>query len=445
MKKKRRKNDPAATNRSLKREIRRRLFIEKELRCREEKFRLVADYTYDWEYWVTPHGNFNYISPSCERITGYSVKEFESSPELLLQITLPADRKLLADHLEEELHSKKICHLDFRIRSKAGKEVWISHFCQPAYDVHNEFVGRRASNRDITNRMKMSQELAESEKRLRLALDASSDGVWDWNLIEDEVYYGQNWHRLLGYTDEDMKTKTLSWDKVMHPDDMERTLKKLEEHIAGQTKRYEIEFRMKRKDGDWQWILSRGKIVEWDEAGRPSRFIGTHTDIGRLKDVEKELNVAYSKLDQKVKERTKELEDANIALKVLLQKRNESRQILEQQILDNVSDLIEPYLAKLKAIARTSDEAVLVDIIESNIKEITSPFSSNLSLNFTKLTPTEVQVVNLIKQGRKTKDIASLLNLSPGTISIHRKNIRKKLGLTNQGINLQSFLSSYSH
>ena len=148
---------------------------------------------------------------------------------------------------------------------------------------------------------------------------------------------------------------------------------------------------------------------------------------------------------KKVRERTKELEEVNIALKVLLQKRNEAKKILGQQILDNVTDLIEPYLFKLEKMTLTADQQVLIDILKTNIKEITSPFSRDLSLNFTKLTPAETQVANLIKQGKRTKDIGLLLNLSPGTISIHRKNIRKKLGLTNQRVNLQFFLSSYSH
>ncbi|MBT7712948.1 MAG: PAS domain-containing protein, partial [Deltaproteobacteria bacterium] len=215
MKKENKKTDLAKINTSLKREIKKRLLIEQELRASEEKFRVISDFTYDWEYWINPQGNFNYISPSCKRITGYSMEEFEENPELLLKITSPADKSLLANHLEEELSSEKVYHLDFRVTSKAGEERWISHFCQPAYNSNREFVGRRASNRDITNRVKISHKLAKSESRLRLALDASSDGVWDWNLIEDKVYYGPNWHRLLGYTDNDMKTTSLSWDKVI--------------------------------------------------------------------------------------------------------------------------------------------------------------------------------------------------------------------------------------
>ena len=334
-------------------------------------------------------------------------------------------------NLENEVHERK----------QAQKEL------QETRDQLEERVQERTAelSQEVQQRARAEKALELSEKRFRLALDASSDGVWDWNLIDDKVYYGTNWHRLLGYTDDDMKTTSLSWDTVMHPDDMEKTMVQLEEHIKGRTNRYEIEFRMKRKDGGWQWILSRGKIVEWDQTGKPSRFIGTNVDIARLKNVEKELQNAYSKLDRKVRERTKELEETNIALKVLLQKRNESKKILEQQILDNVTDLIEPYLSKLEKMTLTADQQVLIDILETNIKEITSPFSRDLSLNFTKLTPAEVQVANLVKQGKRTKDIGLLLNLSPGTISIHRKNIRKKLGLTNQRINLQSFLASYSH
>lgn len=231
MKKKSKKTDLAAINRSLQRQIKRRLLIEQELRASEEKFRLVADYTYDWEYWINPQGNFNYISPSCKRVTGYSAEEFESNPELLLKITSPDDRPLLAAHLEEELRSEKVCHLDFRVTSKAGEEIWISHFCQPVYGANKEFVGRRASNCDITNRMKMSQALAESERHFRLALDASSDGVWDRNICSGDVFYGENWGSLLGYTDDDIQKKQITWESLLHPDDKPKALRAVNDHL----------------------------------------------------------------------------------------------------------------------------------------------------------------------------------------------------------------------
>ena len=142
---------------------------EAALQASEEKFRTVADFTYDWEYWINEKGGFNYISPSCERITGYSVDEFEENPSLLLDITHPDDRPDFSKHLDEELENSKVCHLNFRIINREGEEMWISHYCQPVYDQGKKFLGRRASNRDITVQ-KMAQENIKLNEVRRAAL-----------------------------------------------------------------------------------------------------------------------------------------------------------------------------------------------------------------------------------------------------------------------------------
>jgi PAS domain S-box-containing protein len=135
--------------------------IKAALHKSEEKFRTVADYTYDWEYWISDKGTFNYISPSCKRITGYDVDEFEKDSELLLSIAHPDDRPLLLEHLANELDVPDVFHLDFRIITKEGEERWISHYCQPVYDRDGKFQGRRASNRDISERKQIEAELIE--------------------------------------------------------------------------------------------------------------------------------------------------------------------------------------------------------------------------------------------------------------------------------------------
>lgn len=138
---------------------------EAALQASEEKFRTVADFTYDWEYWVNEHGGFNYISPSCERITGFSVEEFEKNPALLLDIIHPDDKQSLSKHIAEELGTGKVCHLNFRIISRQGEERWISHYCQPVYGQDKKFLGRRASNRDITAQKKAQEYIKLNEVR----------------------------------------------------------------------------------------------------------------------------------------------------------------------------------------------------------------------------------------------------------------------------------------
>lgn len=415
---------------------------QQRLREEEEKYRTIADYACSWEYWLSPQGRYLYISPACEEVSGYTAEELAADPEFFFTIVHSEDLPVVKEHYGLELYEKQLPRLDFRIVKKDGEERWVSHACRPVYDSGGDFVGRRGSFRDITTRIHMEEELSRSEKRLRLALDASSDGVWDRNLVTGEVYYGENWHRVLGYHDEEAKELGLTWEGLMHPDDREMALAKVDEHLKGFAGRYQAEFRMRNSRGEWQWILARGQVVDWDEGGRPLRFVGTHTDITYRKHFEQELFNAHGELEKKFTARTREIEETNLALNVLMRKLKEDKRELEQHISANFSALVEPYLDKLDRGASTGGQKMLLDILRANLAEILAPFTDALSSKLIKLTPAEIQVANLVKQGMRTKEIAEVLNLSPGTINIHRKNIRRKLGLTGQGANLQTVLSS---
>ena len=143
---------------------------EAALQASEEKFRTVADFTYDWEYWINEQGKFNYISPSCERMTGVNIKEFEEDPALLLDIIHPDDRQNFSRHLKEELKSSEVCHLNFRVITRTGEERWISHYCQQVHGYDKKFLGRRASNRDITEQKKAEEKIKLNEMRLEAVL-----------------------------------------------------------------------------------------------------------------------------------------------------------------------------------------------------------------------------------------------------------------------------------
>lgn len=178
---------------------------------------------------------------------------------------------------------------------------------------------------------------------------------------------------------------------------------------------------------------SAGEIVAGIEVVR---------DITKRKLAEEELQKAHNMLEQRVRERTGELAESNTALKVLLRQRENDKKELENNILMNIKHMILPYIDKLKKNRSMSKELVYLNIIESNLKEIVSPFASRLSFQYLDLTPKEILIANLIKDGKQDKDIMEILNISPETVKSHRQNIRKKLGIYGKRINLRTRLLS---
>jgi PAS domain S-box-containing protein len=153
-------------NEQLWHEIVERKKVEEELREAELRYRTVADFTNDWEYWETPEGKLRYVSPSCERITGYKAEHFIEDPGLISEITLPEDNSIWGSHHHDALHTLGHRDIRFRIRRQDGQICWIEHVCQPVTDNDGTFLGVRASNRDISMRMQAEDALRNSEHLL---------------------------------------------------------------------------------------------------------------------------------------------------------------------------------------------------------------------------------------------------------------------------------------
>jgi len=332
----------------------------------------------------------------------------------------------------------EIEELVFRIRRCMEKRSLLQRLAQ-----QNNLLA--SQNRQLEEEMHQRQlveaQLRESEHRFHLALDAASNGVWDRNLLTGEVYYGANWQHTLGYEVEHATSDEHTFENLVHPDDREKVLAQREAYIQGKPLRYEVEYRIRNQAGGWQWMLSRGQAVTRDAEGKAERIVGTVTDITRMKKAEAELQRNRDELEQRVKERTAELAQSNVALNVLLKKREEDREVLAEQVLSNTSKLVEPFFDRLSESRLTEQQRMLVDILRTNIKELTSPFASHYSSKLVRLTPAEMQVASMVKQGKRSKEIAEIMHLSPGTVNIHRKNIRKKLDISHQKTNLQTLLS----
>lgn len=165
-------------------------------------------------------------------------------------------------------------------------------------------------------------------------------------------------------------------------------------------------------------------------------------EMTERKTAQADLQKARDELEWRVEKRTEELEDANTALKVLLERVEGAKVEFEEQILANINELILPYIRKLKSRIPDDKAKAYIGILEANVNEITAPFGSHLSSKFSNLTPTEAEIAKLIMQGNTTKHIAGILNTATSTVDFHRNNIRRKIGIKNERVNLRTYLST---
>lgn len=165
----------------------------------------------------------------------------------------------------------------------------------------------RAVEQDITARNKAEAVMEKCEDRQELALEIANDGLWDWNLSDNTIYYDARYYRMSGYEPNEFPHTFEQWAKRVHPDDLDRCSAAIQAHLSGETAMFDIEFRFRRKDETWMWIRGRGKIVKRDDKGIALRLLGTHEDITDRKKAEELL---------KKEQREKELILDNLAEQV---------------------------------------------------------------------------------------------------------------------------------
>ncbi len=142
--------------------------------------------------------------------------------------------------------------------------------------------------REINERMKAEEKLAESNARLKISLKASNIGLWDWNLITNDVYFSPEWKKQIGYENDEINNRYEEWEKRLHSEDRDRVLSELKGYMDGKNLQYATEFRLRHKEGSYRWIFVRGEMLN-DEAGNPSRMMGCHIDITERKKLQEQL------------------------------------------------------------------------------------------------------------------------------------------------------------
>lgn len=274
--------------------------------------------------------------------------------------------------------------------------------------------------------LKINKRLAENEEHLRKLTEGSFEAIV---LHEEGVILDANnqYYEMFGYNQEELAGKD-AISLTATPESMENIRKQIS---LGDLGPYQVTG--VKKDGTKFPMEIRIKLTDYK--GHKMRM-AVIRDLTELKKGE----AALKKRTQELELKTKNLEEINIAMKVLLKKREADKIEIEDNVLTNVKEMIEPYFDKIKETKLDERQKTFLSIIESNMNEIISPFTRKLSLKYLRLTPTEIKIVNMIKHGYTTKKIATIMNISPRTVDTHRTNIRAKIGLENKKANLRSHL-----
>jgi PAS domain S-box-containing protein len=292
---------------------------------------------------------------------------------------------------------------------------------------------------DITAHRRMGAELAESEKRYRLLVENIEEFFFEQSIEGGFDYFNEAMVRHSGYSREELSV--INFKDYVLPEDWDKVVEFYEGILKTGKPASGLLIRGRMKDGSVHYYSVKSNL-KTDENGRKTGFRSYCRDVTAEILYEKERLKMHEALEAKVMERTQELHDINTALEVLLKKREDDKRSLEERVAFSIKEFIAPHIELLKKTGLDSRQAVYLEILEQNFNEIFSPFTQTLSDSIRKLTPSEIQVVNLIKQNKSSKEIADFLGVSPRTVEFHRDNIRKKLGIKNKKQNLRSRLLS---
>jgi len=422
------------------RDITERKQAEEMLKKSEESYRTLAENVADVIYTADMQFRFTYISPSIVTLTGYIAEEVNGLS--VLDMMPPTSREKTERVLKEELarvkkrgrNPSRFKAIEVELICKDGSTICTESNVKFRYDSRGHAVGFLGVIRDITERKQAEEALKESEEKFRIFMETASDLMHIEDKNDNFTYVNESMARTLGYSKEEMIGMHIT--KVLSKGKKGKVFKsELKELVT--TGEITMETVWVTKDG--KEIRGELKVVaSYDSDGKYAGSKGVLRDITKHKQAIEVLR----KRERELEINAKNLEELNTALKVLLRRREEDKIELEEKVLSNMRNLVVPYLGKLKKSGLDNTQEIYLDILKSNLSEIILPFSRSLSSKFINLTHTEIQVANLVRQGKSTKEIAGLMNSSPRTIESHRESIRKKLNIKNIRTNLRSYLSS---
>ena len=223
------------------------------------------------------HGNLIYFNKQFLDLFGYSAEEIENKTHKMF--VHPDDIKIVSRYHKNRLQGKKTSsRYEFKGIRKGGSIIYIEIDVCEILMKEGESSGTRSYLWDITKRKLTELALIESKERFDLAMKATKDGVYDWNLLTNKIYYSPGWKSMLGYKEDELSNDLSAWETLTSPDDVKKTWPMLNELFSKERDRFETEFMMKHKDGHWVNVLSRAEAI-FDASGKAVRIVGTHVDI----------------------------------------------------------------------------------------------------------------------------------------------------------------------
>jgi diguanylate cyclase (GGDEF)-like protein/PAS domain S-box-containing protein len=283
-----------ASNALLKQEVAERKQAEEELKQTKARYDYASEIgkvgTWDWY----PGTGYLVWNEETFRLLDLVPGSVTPSFELFLGVVHPDDREFIKASVQAVLNERKPYTVDCRLVTGSGGTAFCHIEGKAEYDTEGNPVRMLGTIQDITGRKQAEERLKESEERLSFALQGANDGLWDWNLETNEVYYSPRWLEMLGYLPGELPQTLDTWATLVHPEDKDKVLVLATEYVAGKRPGFEVEFRMRHKQGHWVDVLSRARLAR-DRAGQllsPRRLVGTHVDISERKRAESELRIA---------------------------------------------------------------------------------------------------------------------------------------------------------
>ncbi len=247
--------------------------------------------------WDLDHGqNTLTWSDTVHEIFEIDSKAFGASYEAFLQAIHPEDREKVNSAWLASLADKKTYSIEHRLLMKDGRIKWVYEKCRTRFDEEGRPVRSAGIVQDITERKQAEGLLAEKQRKLTYILEGTNVGTWEWNVQTGETEFNDRWAEIIGCTLEELRPVSIeTWLRLIHPDDLQGSTDALERHFRKEVPYYEYEARMRHKNGQWVWVLDRGKVVTWTKDEKPLLMAGTHQDITDRKQAQEALQEAERK------------------------------------------------------------------------------------------------------------------------------------------------------